>query len=58
MRIVKTYLNNILLANIHPGFLVIECIPFSFITEKKIKNMKCKHADLPLNEDPAAGFRK
>ena len=26
--------------------------------EKRIKSMKCKHVDLPLSDDPAAGFRK
>lgn len=31
---------------------------FSIFLEKKIKNMKCKHVDLPLSDDPAAGFRK
>ncbi|KAK3752197.1 hypothetical protein QZH41_019337 [Actinostola sp. cb2023] len=36
----------------------MEIDPLREYFEKKIKSMKCKHADLPLNEDPAAGFRK
>ena len=31
---------------------------FCYFVEKKIKSMKCKHVDLPLSDDPAAGFRK
>ena len=33
-------------------------ILYLYFVEKKIKGMKCKHVDLPLNDDPAAGFRK
>lgn len=33
-------------------------ILYFYFVEKKIKGMKCKHVDLPLNDDPAAGFRK
>ncbi|XP_032225156.2 glutamine-rich protein 2 isoform X2 [Nematostella vectensis] len=36
----------------------MEIDPLKDYFERKIKAMKCKHADLPLNEDPAAGFRK
>ena len=31
---------------------------FCVFLEKRIKSMKCKHVDLPLSDDPAAGFRK
>lgn len=36
----------------------LELDPLKEYFEKKIKSMKCKHVDLPLNDDPAAGFRK
>ncbi|XP_015752148.1 PREDICTED: glutamine-rich protein 2-like [Acropora digitifera] len=37
----------------------LELNPVKEHFEKKIKNMKCKHVDsLPVNDDPAAGFRK
>nr|XP_058972174.1 glutamine-rich protein 2-like isoform X3 [Pocillopora verrucosa] len=36
----------------------LELDPLKDYFEKKIKNMKCKHVDLPLSDDPAAGFRK
>lgn len=37
----------------------LELNPVKDHFEKKIKNMKCKHVDsLPVNDDPAAGFRK
>lgn len=36
----------------------LELNPLKDYFEKKIKNVKCKHVDLPVNDDPAAGFRK
>ena len=35
-----------------------DVISYFYFAEKKIKNVKCKHVDLPLSDDPAAGFRK
>lgn len=36
----------------------LELDPLKDYFEKKMKSMKCKHVDLPLSDDPAAGFRK
>ncbi|XP_020607352.1 glutamine-rich protein 2-like isoform X2 [Orbicella faveolata] len=36
----------------------LELDPLKDYFEKRIKSMKCKHVDLPLSDDPAAGFRK